>query len=109
MNGVFGSPDRWHFPYFNDEMGAEVGSTMAAADAMLMGRVTYQEWAEYWPLQKPYRDEIAEYMNGVRIYVGSTTLGSVKWHISTLVTSRTRSSRVGISTCSSTPPPSRTP
>jgi dihydrofolate reductase len=39
------SPDKWHFPYFNDEMGQAVGEGFAAADAMLMGRVNYEEWA----------------------------------------------------------------
>ena len=43
LDGVVESPDKWHFPYFNDEMGAAVGSTMENASAMLMGRVLYQE------------------------------------------------------------------
>jgi hypothetical protein len=45
LDGVVESPEKWHFPYFNDEMGEAVGAAMAAADAMLLGRVTYQEFA----------------------------------------------------------------
>jgi hypothetical protein len=33
------------FPYFNDEMGEAIGEGFAASDAMLMGRVNYEEWA----------------------------------------------------------------
>ncbi len=51
LDGVMESPDKWHFPYFDEAMGEAVGSQMAAADAMLLGRVTYQEFASYWPLQ----------------------------------------------------------
>jgi hypothetical protein len=45
LDGVVESPDKWHFAYFNDEMGAAVGAGFATADAILMGRVLYDEWA----------------------------------------------------------------
>ena len=85
LDGVMEAPDQWHFPYFNDEMGEAVGSGMAAADAMLLGRVTYQEFASYWPHQS--NDvEPAEFMNGVTKYVVSTTLDNVaEWQNSTLI------------------------
>ncbi len=38
----------WHFPYFNDEMGAAVAGTHAT-DVMLFGRVTYDSFAGAWP------------------------------------------------------------
>ena len=50
LDGVVESPQNWHFPYFNDEMGQAVGSQIAATDAMLLGRVTYQEFAAFWRL-----------------------------------------------------------
>ncbi len=49
LDGVVESPDKWHFPYFDDEMGAVVSAGFATSDAMLMGRVLYDEWAAYWP------------------------------------------------------------
>ena len=85
LDGVMESPDKWHFPYFDDKMGEAVGSQMAEADAMLLGRVTYQEFASYWPQQT---DETpgADFMNGVTKYVVSTTLPSVdEWQNSTLI------------------------
>ena len=49
LDGVVDSPDEWHFPYFDEEMGAAVGAGFATADALLMGRVLYEEWAAYRP------------------------------------------------------------
>src|SRR5687768_8250042 len=49
LDGVVESPDQWHFPYFNDEMGQVIGSGMATTGAWLMGRKLYSEWSEYWP------------------------------------------------------------
>ena len=77
LDGVVESPDKWHFPYFDDEMGAAVGAGFATADAMLMGRVLYDEWAEYWPA---HADEpFGDVMNSMQKYVVSNTLQSADW------------------------------
>jgi len=49
LDGVVEAPDQWHFPYFNDEMGAAVDATLGAADTMLFGRKTYDSFAGAWP------------------------------------------------------------
>jgi dihydrofolate reductase len=49
LDGVVEAPDQWHFPYFNEEMGAAVGHMLDAADTMLIGRVTYDSFAGAWP------------------------------------------------------------
>jgi dihydrofolate reductase len=86
LDGVFESPDKWHFPYFNDEMGAAVDSQMAESDTMLLGRVTYQEFAGFWPNQSNDEIDIADYMNNTPKVVVSTTLDSVdEWQNSTLI------------------------
>src|SRR3712207_3904506 len=86
LDGVFEAPDQWHFPYFNDEMGEEIGRAMAASDAMLMGRVLYEEWADFWPRQDPEENPVAARMNGVQKYVVSTTLEEpLEWDNSTLI------------------------
>ena len=86
LDGVMESPDQWHFPYFNDEMGQTIGEGFAASDAMLMGRVLYEEWAAYWPQQDPEENPVAEQMNGVQKYVVSTTLEEpLEWQNSTLI------------------------
>ncbi|HEY6568262.1 MAG TPA: dihydrofolate reductase family protein [Actinomycetota bacterium] len=47
IDGVVESPEKWHFPYFDEEMGAIVGSLMC--DTLLLGRKTYDTFAETWP------------------------------------------------------------
>jgi dihydrofolate reductase len=86
LDGVMEAPEKWHFPYFNDEMGEEIGAAMGQADAMLMGRVNYEEWADFWPQQDPEENPAAGFMNGVRKYVVSTTLEEpLGWNNSTLI------------------------
>ncbi len=86
LDGVMESPDKWHFPYFNEEMGQAVGEGFATSDAMLMGRVNYEEWAAYWPQQDPEENPIAATMNDVRKYVVSTTLEEpLEWSNTTLI------------------------
>jgi dihydrofolate reductase len=82
LDGVVEAPQDWHFPYFNDEMQVEIGAAMGSSDAMLVGRVTYQEWAGFWP---DADNEMAEYMNNTPKYVASTTLDGVEWSNSQLL------------------------
>jgi dihydrofolate reductase len=49
LDGVVEAPDEWHFPYFNEEMGAAVDATLGAADTLLFGRTTYDSFAGAWP------------------------------------------------------------
>lgn len=85
LDGVIESPESWHFPYFNDEMGNAVGALMGEAEATLLGRQTYEEFASYWPNADP-EDPFTGVMNGARKYVVSTTLEEAAWENSTLLT-----------------------
>jgi dihydrofolate reductase len=49
LDGVVEDPQDWHFPYFNDEMGAAVTATLGAAGIVLFGRKTYDSFAGAWP------------------------------------------------------------
>src|SRR3954471_6964243 len=49
LDGVVEAPDQWHFPYYNDEMGAAVDATLGTADTILFGRTTYDSFAGAWP------------------------------------------------------------
>jgi len=84
LDGVIESPENWHFDYFNDEMGAVVGAMMSQAEATLLGRQTYDEFAAYWPGADP-TDPITAQMNGARKYVVSTTLSDPTWQNSTVI------------------------
>jgi dihydrofolate reductase len=88
LDSVVESPEEWHFPYFNDEMAEAIGEAMAASDAMLLGRVTYEGFAAFWPAQEGGEDdqEIAEYMNNTPKFVASKTLEEpLEWNNSTLI------------------------
>lgn len=52
LDGVVADPQDWHFPYFNEEMGAAVTADVENADTMLFGRVTYESFAEAWPARE---------------------------------------------------------
>jgi hypothetical protein len=43
----------WHFPYFDENMGRAVGEDYAAADVLLLGRVTYDSFAGACPIGRP--------------------------------------------------------
>lgn len=62
---------------------AEMASHIAAEDTVLLGRVTYQEWARYWPTStdEPY----ASHINNSPKYVVPTTVDEVDWKNSTLI------------------------
>jgi dihydrofolate reductase len=59
LDGVVEAPDQWHFPYFNDEMGAAVDATLGAADIILFGRKTYDSFAGAWPEREAAGEEDA--------------------------------------------------
>jgi dihydrofolate reductase len=84
LDGVVESPDQWHFPYFNDEMGAVIGEGMATMKAFLMGRVLYEEWSDYWPKQD---DDVpfSSFINNTPKYVVSNTLEEATWNNTTVV------------------------
>jgi dihydrofolate reductase len=49
LDGVIERPEEWAFSYSDDEMGEASASGMTASDALLLGRVTYEHLAAYWP------------------------------------------------------------
>jgi dihydrofolate reductase len=61
LDGVVEAPDQWHFPYFNDEMGAAVDAAVGAADTLLIGRVTYDSFAGAWPDREEAGEEDADF------------------------------------------------
>jgi dihydrofolate reductase len=85
VDGVMESPEEWASSYSNDEMEGANAAGMAASDAMLLGRVTYEGLAAFWPNQ-PGGTPMVDYINSVAKYVVSTTLEvPLGWNNSTLI------------------------
>jgi dihydrofolate reductase len=83
LDGVVESPDKWHFPYFDDEMGAIIGAGMSTSTGFMMGRKLYDEWSSYWPGQGP-EVPFSEFINAIPKYVLSTTLKDAVWQNTTV-------------------------
>jgi dihydrofolate reductase len=82
LDGIIEDANEWTGPWFNAQVGQAVGSMIAAQDAMLLGRVTYDAFAAHWPHQT---GEMADTMNGTAKYVVSGTLKSADWQNTTLI------------------------
>jgi dihydrofolate reductase len=82
LDGVVESPEQWTGPYFTEDIGQAIGSEMAQADAMLLGRVTYQVFAASFADQA---GGMADQMNNIPKIVVSTTLEAADWQNSTVV------------------------
>jgi dihydrofolate reductase len=61
LDGVVEEPGDWHFPYFNDEMGAAVDAVFSTSDTLLLGRKTYDDHAGAWPEREAAGGEDAEF------------------------------------------------
>ena len=87
LDGVMEAPDQWQLKndLFSEDMGKEMQDTLFASDGLLLGRVTYQEFAGAWP---SITDEtgFADRMNSMPKFVVSKTLDEVdEWNNSTLI------------------------
>lgn len=49
LDGVVEIDPAWHFPYFDEQMGAAVGKDYEDVDVLLLGRITYDSFAGAWP------------------------------------------------------------
>jgi dihydrofolate reductase len=84
LDGVVESPAEWAYQYFDDEMADVIGAGIAQADAVLLGRRTYLEFAELWPSQGS-DVPMAAFLNNTPKHIVSSTLDTVDWAGSSLV------------------------
>ncbi|MEV8364029.1 dihydrofolate reductase family protein [Streptomyces niveus] len=75
----------WSVPHFGPDLIQRMTDLVQRADALLVGRKTYDIFAATWPLAEA-DDPIGSKMNSVRKYVASRTLDAVSWQNSTLLT-----------------------
>jgi dihydrofolate reductase len=94
VDGVFQDPggvgeiDRggWSFKAeHGDEFDRFKSDELMAADAQLLGRITYEGFAKAWPEMEEVEGEFAVKMNSMPKYVVSTTLKNPEWNNSTVI------------------------
>jgi dihydrofolate reductase len=75
----------WQLPYFDDAFGKFVLDGFERMEGLLLGRVTYEIFAAYWPTA-PADDPVGKSMNAYPKYVASTSLSEpLSWENSTLL------------------------
>ena len=79
------SMDVWFNPYHSEERAAYITKTVHEADALLLGRVTYEMLASYWPYQKNDDNGPASKLNSAPKYVVSSTPLKATWNNSTRI------------------------
>jgi dihydrofolate reductase len=76
LDGVMEAPEKWSFPYSNEEFATYKMDELKASGAHLLGRTTYDIFAASWPSRT---GEFADIMNSLPKYVVSTTLKNLTW------------------------------
>jgi dihydrofolate reductase len=88
LDGFMAGPDSeldWHFKTWNDDMAKHACEQLGTMDTILLGRVTYEAMADYWPsesmdLLQPREDiAFADMMNSYSKVVFSKTLQKLNW------------------------------
>ena len=77
MDGVVENPERWLFQFSSEESQKYKFDELFASDALLLGRITYQELAAAWP---GITGAYGERMNSMPKYVPTTTLQEAEWN-----------------------------
>jgi len=84
-----GSPDEdtsggftrggWFVPHMDEAFMQQAADWLAEADGLLLGRRTYEEFAEAWPNMPDPEEPFARKMNAVPKYVASNSLAEATW------------------------------
>jgi dihydrofolate reductase len=78
LDGVISEPQSWSPPYWDDDHFAYSRKLLFAADALLLGRETYEGFAQAWPERSG--DEFTDRMNSIPKHVASRTLSEATWN-----------------------------
>ena len=76
LDGVAEEPFRF-FADWDDAMDANLAAVIATQDAVVLGRRTYTEWAQFWPSSQI--QPFATFINGVTKYVATSTALDRDW------------------------------
>jgi dihydrofolate reductase len=82
LDGLINKMELWHFDYLDDEMSDIVSKDLFACDGLLLGRGTYEVFAQSWPARS---NPLADKFNTMAKYVASTTLQNAEWTNTTVL------------------------
>ena len=90
LDGVIDATEGWFAPAGEEnvdqsDLNEALRQQAAAADAVLLGRVTFEEMRGFWPLQANDETGVTEYLNTVEKYVVSSTMTGPQWQRSTVL------------------------
>lgn len=82
LDGVAEDPDRF-FADWDDAMDVNLAAVIATQDAVILGRRSYTEWAQFWP--RSQIEPFATFINGVTKYVATSTPLDLDWANATVL------------------------
>lgn len=82
LDGVIDNPT-WTMPYWADDIAEFQSEDLFASDALLLGRETYEGFAEAWS-SRAGADAFADRMNALPKYVPTRTLDEAIWNATLL-------------------------
>ncbi len=89
VDGVIDATGDWFLPTEASGDLADVAEALAEqrdrADALLVGRTTFEAFREFWPAQTDDETGTSDYLNQVHKYVVSGTLGDPGWEPTTVL------------------------
>ena len=86
LDGSIEMLDDWFDPQLQDEDLLEESHRQdAQADALLVGRRTFEDFRGYWPKQTDDATGVTDYLNSVAKYVVSSTMSDPRWENSTVL------------------------
>jgi dihydrofolate reductase len=87
LDGSIEMLDPWFDPQLQDEDLLEESHRQdSQADALLVGRQTFEDFRGYWPEQTDDAAGVTDYLNRVAKYVVSSTMTDPSWQNSTVLT-----------------------
>ena len=82
LDGVAEDPDDF-IAHWDDAMDANLAAVIATQDAVILGRRSYTEWAQFWPSSQI--EPFATFINGVTKYVATSTPLDRDWANATVL------------------------
>ncbi len=76
VDGVAENPDEF-ITDFDDAMEQNLDRVISTQDTVLLGRATYDEWAEFWPGSDI--EPFASFINGVEKFVATSSTPDKNW------------------------------